>query len=183
MVFFKKDKGPKMCPQGHIMNPEWDECLICRAEDSGAETDQMKTAAEGGLETKTIDSGLGSAKERSNDVGGGHTKLINDPSAEMFVGELVGVGRRIKGDRYPLKPGKNIIGSGSKADIPIADEYISEYHASIRYDDGKFFLTDLDSSNGTFLNGSKERLVSKTEIKDKDIVAFVDMDFKLRTLD
>lgn len=43
---------------------------------------------------------------------------------------------------------------------------VSRHHAQIKFEeDGHFYLVDLDSSNGTFLNGNK---VSKQILKDKD---------------
>ena len=46
-----------------------------------------------------------------------------------------------------------VIGRGKKCDISIADKYLSTKNSRIFKSSGKFYLEDLDSTNGTFLNG------------------------------
>ena len=41
----------------------------------------------------------------------------------------------------------------SGADVQIDSPLVSRYHGEISFDSGKFFYRDLDSSNGTYLNG------------------------------
>lgn len=47
------------------------------------------------------------------------------------------------------------IGRSSNNDIQIAEQHVSRQHAVISYRDGVFFVTDLSSSNGTFVNGER----------------------------
>ena len=49
----------------------------------------------------------------------------------------------------------------------IDDEAVSVQHISVRYQDGQFFLTDLDTSNGTFVNG---REVHRYALQSNDAV-------------
>lgn len=44
------------------------------------------------------------------------------------------------------------IGRSSNNDIQIAEQYVSRQHAVIQYREGIFMLSDLGSSNGTFVN-------------------------------
>ncbi len=46
-----------------------------------------------------------------------------------------------------------IIGRGKKCDIRIADSYLSAKNSRIFKHSGKFYIEDLDSTNGTYLNG------------------------------
>ncbi len=46
-----------------------------------------------------------------------------------------------------------IIGRGKKCDISIADKYMSVKNSRIFKSSGKFYIEDLDSTNGTYLNG------------------------------
>ncbi len=46
-----------------------------------------------------------------------------------------------------------IIGRGKKCDISIGDKYMSAKNTRIFKSSGKFYIEDLDSTNGTFLNG------------------------------
>lgn len=48
-----------------------------------------------------------------------------------------------------------IIGRGKKCSISISDRYLSSKNSRIFKSSGKFYLEDLDSTNGTFLNGKK----------------------------
>lgn len=46
-----------------------------------------------------------------------------------------------------------VIGRGKKCGISIADRYMSTKNSRIFKSSGKFYLEDLESTNGTFLNG------------------------------
>lgn len=50
-----------------------------------------------------------------------------------------------------------VIGSkkASVADLLIDDEYVSDRHAVVMHDGIDFYIEDLGSTNGTFLNGVK----------------------------
>jgi hypothetical protein len=56
-----------------------------------------------------------------------------------------------------------VIGSGGEADFVLMDPTVSRRHALIRRHHGNFLLSDLGSSNGTFING--KRLIPNTEYK------------------
>ncbi len=57
------------------------------------------------------------------------------------------------GGIFPLPPDEpQLIGRSSEA-LPLSDPTISRRHAELTPDDGKWYLHDLDSANGTFLNG------------------------------
>ncbi len=44
------------------------------------------------------------------------------------------------------------IGRNTKADVVLEDEKASRLHCGIRLMDGEYFIKDLDSKNGTFVN-------------------------------
>ena len=71
-----------------------------------------------------------------------------------MVGWFVAMDGEQKGEDFRVRDGQNILGSGPEADIVIRDGTVSARHASLRYKDQRFYLTDLDSSNGTYLNNS-----------------------------
>jgi len=60
---------------------------------------------------------------------------------------------------------KNVIGKSNDADIFLKDDFASKLHAVIHFEEGKFFLSDLGSTNHTWLNGKK---IMKEEIIDGD---------------
>ena len=56
---------------------------------------------------------------------------------------------------YPFKKGLVSIGKSKSNDIVLTDDYSSNFHAKIENRNGEFFLKDLGSTNGTFLNGQR----------------------------
>ena len=71
------------------------------------------------------------------------------------------------GSEFTLKD-NNTIGRQPDCDIVLAEESISRKHARIYSQGGKYFLQDLGSTNGTFVNG---KLIEKAEIVDRDVLA------------
>jgi pSer/pThr/pTyr-binding forkhead associated (FHA) protein len=61
------------------------------------------------------------------------------------------------------------IGRGAINDIVIPEQTVSTKHATITIENGSFFLNDLGSTNGTFVNGSR---IDKKLLKAGDIIKF-----------
>ena len=76
--------------------------------------------------------------------------------------------------RFPL-PGA-FIGRAKDNDLCINEDGVSHYHAEITFNDGKWILKDLNSSNGTKVNGIK--ISKETELKVKDILHFANSAFR-----
>lgn len=57
------------------------------------------------------------------------------------------------GKEFPLTKEVITIGRGSGNDIVLPDPRVSRQHAEIRRQDDEFIITDLGSTNGTFVNG------------------------------
>ena len=60
------------------------------------------------------------------------------------------------------------IGRDKTNNLVINDEGVSVFHAELQQEDGKLFLRDTGSVNGTFLNG--QPVSKRTEIKVGDII-------------
>ncbi|MHB1001230.1 MAG: FHA domain-containing protein [Armatimonadota bacterium] len=68
---------------------------------------------------------------------------------------------------FDIIPGTNKIGRRSGNDIQIStDPYVSGSHAEIIAEDGKFWITDVGSTNGTSVNGTRLMPGVRTEITD-----------------
>jgi serine/threonine protein kinase len=75
--------------------------------------------------------------------------------------------RLLLSDReIPLRPGPNVVGRGRDAGVRIHHKSMSRHHARILIRDGEATLEDLQSKNGTFLNG--ERIESPVRLEDGD---------------
>ncbi|MDF1666897.1 MAG: FHA domain-containing protein, partial [Planctomycetota bacterium] len=70
------------------------------------------------------------------------------------------------GDPFPIGPRDHVvIGRGQKCTLLFPIKAISRRHAEIFFDNESFILRDLESTNGTYLNGKK---VTETPLVDGD---------------
>jgi hypothetical protein len=77
---------------------------------------------------------------------------------------LVGEG---EGQSFKLESGKEYtVGRHSENDIRILDNNISRNHFKIRIKEDRYFITDLDSKNGTFVDGKDLNPGVETEVKE-----------------
>jgi hypothetical protein len=63
----------------------------------------------------------------------------------------------VDGRRYALSGPVTVIGRSSACDVPLDDASASRRHAELRRRGGKTVLVDLDSTNGTLVNGRRVR--------------------------
>lgn len=56
---------------------------------------------------------------------------------------------------YPLDKEIVIIGRGAQCDIPIDDLYMSTQHVQLWHEDNEWYIADLGSTNGTYINGTR----------------------------
>jgi two-component system cell cycle response regulator len=67
------------------------------------------------------------------------------------------------GRMYRVSKDEVVLGRGIQSDILIDDDGVSRYHAKIVLRGDKRHLVDLDSTNGTFLNGAKTKEAALAE--------------------
>lgn len=73
---------------------------------------------------------------------------------------------KYQGGEFPLKPNKQVvIGRSSDLDMVLVEDMVSRKHAKISCQEGKVFIEDLGSTNGTFVNGEK---VKQGRLKEGD---------------
>jgi adenylate cyclase len=73
----------------------------------------------------------------------------------------------------------SIIGRSPDSQVILAEEEVSRRHAMIRFQDGGFYLFDLGSHNGTYLNGT--RVTTSRPLKSGDSIRFAQNDFEFTT--
>jgi hypothetical protein len=161
----------KFCANGHQMEDSWGVCPYCqRTGFQSPAPPPMKTRMEG-EPSKDAPPPLPSPGRR--------TVLLTDKRKAPVVGWFVALTGEQKGEDFRIHDGQNVIGSAPDADIQLRDTAVSSKHASLRYKDQKFFLTDLDSSNGTFVNEGTTP-IAREELKDNDIVRIGEVTLKFK---
>jgi hypothetical protein len=167
----REKAGGKVCPNGHVMHPSWDQCPYCLEMQQAM---MMGGKPGGGADLVMPPSGAGTAMMNVNEIGGAAGK---DARKGEVCGWLVALNGQHKGEDFRLRIGKNVIGTAADCDVVLSDKKLSRKHATIRYEGGEFQIADLDSSNGTFVNDEK---VQKHDLIDNDILKLGDIEFEFK---
>jgi hypothetical protein len=174
--------GGKVCPNGHVMHPSWDICPYCQEQLSKFPQGGGGKKGGGGMEMAAPANMPPSGATMMMSVGDiGQATKGGRPSglgkAGKCVGWIVAINGAHAGEDFRLTSGKNTIGTAADADIVLTDKKISRKHAVIRYEGGEFVVSDLDSSNGTFVNDEK---IQKHDLIDNDIIKLGDIEFEFK---
>lgn len=77
------------------------------------------------------------------------------------------------GAMHRLEPGLRCLGRSSENDLQLPEMSVSRTHAQLMIDpEGPIRLTDLGSTNGTFLNGKRLRPHQPASVEDGDRISF-----------
>lgn len=76
------------------------------------------------------------------------------------------------GRSFALSARETLIGRDSACEIPLSGHTVSRRHARVIRDDGKWLIEDLQSVNGTWLNGA--RIEKRTPLADQDQIGIYD---------
>lgn len=79
------------------------------------------------------------------------------------------------GERLDLFGGVSI-GRSGQADVRIEDRFASQIHARIYPRSGSYYVEDMESTNGTYVNG--ERLEGETKLVHLDSIEIGDTEFR-----
>lgn len=80
----------------------------------------------------------------------------------------------VEKDEFLLQEGEHVVGR-TDGDIIIANPYLSRKHARLRVAEGRVFLTDLGSTNGTFLDGERLKPGEEREITVSSKLRFAEL--------
>ncbi|MBA54652.1 MAG: pilus assembly protein TadA [Pseudomonadales bacterium] len=78
---------------------------------------------------------------------------------------------------FEFPPGKVILGKGDHCDVILTDNHVSRNHAEILVDTKSAKLSDLNSTNGTWVNG--ERLFSDLLLSEGDVLRFGEISVRI----
>lgn len=96
----------------------------------------------------------------------GELESLSQRPAVRKRANLILLGKTRK--RIVLEKEVTSLGRLETNDVALEDPNVSRLHAEIRQEKGSFFLVDLASTNGTFLN---DKPVKKEKLKDKDTIS------------
>lgn len=150
----------KICANGHQIEDSWDVCPYCPR--IGHQAGTARVTVRTRFEDVSYEAGTSAGP-------GSLRRVAADKRKLPVVGWFVVLTGQQQGEDFRVREGPNIIGSAPDADIVLKDEAISGQHASLRYKDQKFTITDLDSTNGTYLNDRSDP-IAREELKDNDTI-------------
>jgi adenylate cyclase len=84
--------------------------------------------------------------------------------------------RRIESGEQIELSGLSIIGRSSESQIMVNDRRVSRRHAMIRKQNGSFYIFDLGSFNGSYLNGT--RITAARQLNNGDTLTFAEHEFE-----
>jgi hypothetical protein len=98
-------------------------------------------------------------------------------AARPYSGRLVAGrgGGLAGGETFEIGPGL-VIGRALASDITIDDSYASGRHARLYDRDGHVYIEDLNSTNGTYVNGA--RVHAQQELRSGDVVRIGDAELR-----
>lgn len=70
------------------------------------------------------------------------------------------------------------VGSQEDADIVIDNELVSRLHARLNLTDGVYYIEDLNSRNGTWVNGQLMHYMEKLPLRHGDIICFAEEQYR-----
>lgn len=77
----------------------------------------------------------------------------------------------------PLESTLLTMGRGLNNDIILEDTRVSRHHAQLRYKTRRFWVTDLNSTNGSYINGER---ISEADLRDGDILSLGGLELTFR---
>ncbi|MCD7819838.1 MAG: FHA domain-containing protein [Lachnospiraceae bacterium] len=108
--------------------------------------------------------------------------LIQKP-ADTGLRLICAAAKRGKGEDYPeICPGINPLYIGKikgEADVLLHSPTVSRMHARLEVRDGRCYLKDMNSRNGTFVNGRRLMPQEECEIVEEDMVAFAEIEYRV----
>jgi len=140
--------------------------LSLRADRIRRERDREERAAKELRDNLIAEVPLRAVREALRQSPGTVETMIIRPMPKAIGFLVVKHGRR-RGATLSLSSTRNIIGRGEHNDIVLDDEAVSVQHAVVLYEEGDFYIQDLGSVSGTFVN---EEEITKCKLSDGDQV-------------
>jgi len=177
----------KRCENGHFIDESWDLCPYCPQEDSepeipvvrptrGAPPEPLRAAPRAPVAAssaaaipmrQTSPSLVQAPVERTVAV---HKLDAEGQPHRYVVGWLVGLNGAARGEAYPVRMGRNVLGRDRRSDVVINDDQASSHHADLvfRPEERRFILMDHNSTNGTYVNEAE--IEPRRDLTTRDVI-------------
>ena len=97
---------------------------------------------------------------------GKYSNLVKNVGTDSDKIKFKFIKGKYSGGEFSIREGQRLsIGRDISSDVAIVDSKVSRSHASITARDGKLFIEDHNSTNGTYVNGEKLSPSTETELK------------------
>jgi hypothetical protein len=176
----EKTKTAKTCSKGHILDPSWKICPYCGESIEEVSPESKKTVREGISPAlkKIVREEAALEKEKEREMTSRKTEILKDRGPEISaLAWLVALDGPTRATVYQLIKKKTAVGSYPDCDICIEAKYVSGRHASFHFEKGKYYITDLDSANGTFVN---QKRVTKKGLEEGDRIKIGDITYAFK---
>ena len=182
----------KRCENGHFIDESWDLCPYCPAESGEQEIPVIRPARavpptepqpqreaprpvtatppiarrEAGVQSPPIERTVTVAKINESAVSGS----VAAQGKRYVVGWLVGLTGVTRGESYPVRMGRNVLGRDRRSDIVVNDDQASSHHADLvfRPEERRFILMDHNSTNGTYVNEAE--IEPRRDLSGRDVI-------------
>lgn len=180
----------KRCENGHFIDESWDICPYCPQDLSEPEIPVVRPRAveaphggAAGFSPPSIDGGPKPAAPPRRTTPGPVVvpmpqpmeRTVASPRLEggakrYTVAWLVSLNGPSRGESFPVRMGRNVIGRDRRSDIVITDDQASSHHADLvfRPEERRFILMDHNSTNGTYVN--ELEIEPRRDLDEKDVI-------------
>jgi len=179
------DVAEKRCENGHFIDESWDICPYCPPDSGPAGDLQVVKPRRGDDEPPAPrrepdryarrGSGGSEPPERPvaappHTVAASRLELESAQTLRYVVGWMIGLNGTIRGESFPVRMGRNVLGRSRSSDVMIHDEQASAHHADLVYrpEEKRYILMDHNSTNGTYVNGVE--IEPRRDLVSRDIV-------------
>jgi hypothetical protein len=149
------------------------------------ETDDDLEMGEFGIATRMVQGVTPQPGEPPSQPQPGATMVYRKPvDTEAVSAEELGLGREIvsltaNGTKHEIE-GSAVIGRSKDCDIQLPDPNVSRRHAEVRQEGAAYWVVDLDSTNGTEVNGRRQKR-AKLRQGDRITVGSTELVFRRET--
>lgn len=189
----------KRCDNGHFIDESWDLCPYCPQEqaesdvpvvrprsvvmeapptepEAGGAVGSPPAAHSGGA--SPVPGGLRAHRPTSGSVAAVQAPPMErtvaaaqlNASKRYVVAWLVGLNGTSRGESFPVRMGRNVIGRDRRSDVVIQDDQASSHHADLvfRPEEKRFILMDHNSTNGTYVNEAE--IEPRRDLAPRDVI-------------